>query len=61
MDDIAFHYDATKNKQGSWLDGVPLRDLTTAEYGALPAVWQQAVIQQPYYVPVKKTTKKEGE
>lgn len=49
-DELAFVYDASQNPQGEHLDGVPLRDLTRAEYGELPEVWQRAVTAVPYYV-----------
>lgn len=51
---IAFIYDPDKNPDKTWVDGVPLRDLSKAEFDALPKRLQAAVKQQPYYVPAGK-------
>lgn len=40
---IARYYDETKNPEGGQLPGVPLRDLTDAEFDALPTWLQQSV------------------
>lgn len=53
MDEIAYTYDPGKNPDSVVLDGVPLRDLTRAEFEALPKKWQAAVNREPFYVPVK--------
>lgn len=50
MDDkLAYIYDANQNPGGAVLDGVPLRDLTAAEFAALPERWQAAVKREPFY------------
>lgn len=43
MDKVARYYDETKNEEGGQLPGVPLRDLTDAEFNALPE-WLQASV-----------------
>lgn len=61
-DEIAYTYDEKLNPDGVSLDGVPLRDLTAAEFAALPKRWQEAVKREPYYVavaPKKAPAKKE--
>ena len=64
MDDatkIARHYDESKNEMGGAFPGVPLRDLTQAEYDSY-APWIQASIDaSPMYkkTPIKPTTKAE--
>jgi len=40
---IARYYDETKNPDTLYLDGVPLRDLMSDEFDALPA-WLQASV-----------------
>lgn len=59
MNDIAFVYDQSKAPIVGYvdgvpvyggLDGVPARDLTQAEFDALPERWQKAVLREPYYV-----------
>lgn len=62
-DDIAFTYDEKKNPAGLWLDGVPLRDLTAAEFKALKPHYQAAVKEQPFYVKASsaKASKKDKE
>jgi hypothetical protein len=40
---IIYTYDATKNPDGAYLPGVPLRDLTEADLASLPA-WLVASI-----------------
>ena len=61
MNDIAFVYDQSKapivgyvdgNPVYGGLDGVPARDLTQAEFEALPERWQKAVVREACYVPV---------
>lgn len=60
MNDIAFVYDQSKAPIVGYvdgapvyggLDGVPARDLTQAEFEALPERWQKAVIREACYVP----------
>jgi hypothetical protein len=61
-DEIAFKYDEKKNPGGTWIDGVPLADLTAARFKRLPKHLQAAVKAQPYYVAAEKpTTKKDKE
>lgn len=57
MDEIAYTYDEKKNPDSTWLDGVPRRDLTAADFKRLPKHLQAAVKAQPYYV---ATAKKEA-
>lgn len=59
---IARHYDESKNPDGASLPGVPLRDLTAAEFDALPAWLKESVDALPYYrktAPAKKSAKEE--
>jgi len=56
-DAIAFRYDEKKNPQGAFLAGVPLRDLTTAEFEELPEWLQRSVKATDFYVEVKVATK----
>ena len=46
---VARHYDASKNPDGASLPGVPLRDLTQAEFDALPAWLQLSVDASMFY------------
>ena len=43
------YYDADKNPDGAALPGVPLRDLTDAEFDALPTYLQRSVDTAPFY------------
>lgn len=65
MEEIAFTYDETKNPDGAFLAGVGLRDLTTAEFAALPEWLQRSVEACPFYVKAstkgRKTATKDGE
>ncbi len=58
---IARYYDEKANPEGAALPGVPLRDLTTEEFDALPEWLQRSVDAQPMYrktaPPSKPTTK----
>lgn len=45
----ARYYDASKNEAGGYLPGVPLRDLTEAEFDALPAHLQASLDASPMY------------
>lgn len=47
--DTARHYDQAKNPDEASLPGVPLRDLTTAEFDALPKWLQESVDAAPFY------------
>lgn len=58
MDEIAFTYDEKKNPDGTWIDGVPLRHLTKAEFKALKPHLQAAVKREAYYVAVEKEAAK---
>lgn len=46
---IARYYDETKNPEGGMLPGVPLRDLTEAEFAALPPWLQESLDALPCY------------
>jgi hypothetical protein len=43
-DKVLWYYDASKNPDGGFLPGVPLRDLTEAEFLAMPK-WLQLSIE----------------
>lgn len=47
--DIAIRYHPRRNPEGATLTGVPLRDLTRAEYLALPEWLRRAVVASPCY------------
>lgn len=57
MSEIAFRYEVKKNKGGSYIPGVPLRDLTAAEVAALRPNLGAAVEAAPFYVKVSKGSK----
>ena len=57
MSDIAFTYDEKKNPHGYIIDGVPLRDLTMAEFERLTPERKKAVQREPFYVKVSTTKK----
>lgn len=46
---IARYYDEAKNKEGAFFPGVPLRDLTDAEFDALPKRMQESIDACPFY------------
>lgn len=46
---IARFYDETKNADGAYIPGVPLRDLTAEEFDALPKHLQAGVDALPFY------------
>lgn len=50
MDEIIRTYVPELNPTGAYLPGVPLRDLTRAEYDALPVWLQRSVDRAPFYV-----------
>lgn len=61
MSDLAYKYNEKKNPDGGHFPGVPLADLTTADFAALPRWLQQSVAAAPFYEEVKpkKSSKKE--
>lgn len=59
-DEIVFTYDAKKNPEGTWIDGVPLRDLTKAEFKSLKPHLQAAVKREAYYVAAEKAQRDAG-
>lgn len=42
-DEIVFEYQARRNQAGAFLPGVPLRDLTRADWRSIPKHLQRAV------------------
>lgn len=46
---IARYYDATKNPDQAFFPGIPLRDLTQAEWDALDTRMQESVDASPFY------------
>jgi hypothetical protein len=50
MSEIAFFYDETKNQQGRFISGVPLRNLTQDEVDALPPHKQASLAASPMYL-----------
>lgn len=46
---IARYYDETKNPDRGFFPGVPLRDLTDAEWGALDKRMQESIDACPFY------------
>lgn len=60
MDEILYSYDAERNPRNGFLSGVPLRDLTVAEFAALSASKQTAVEKAAYYVKVDGAKRKKG-
>lgn len=56
-DAIARYYDPSKNPDGGMLPGVPLANLTEAQYDALPTWLQASVDASPMYrkTPIKPT------
>lgn len=49
MSEIARYYEEGKNPDGGMLPGVPLRDLTKAEFDALPVWLQLSIDASPFY------------
>lgn len=49
MDEIARYYDETKNPEGGMLPGVPLRDISQAEFDNYPAWLQASIDAHPMY------------
>lgn len=52
------YYDASKNEEGRFIAGVPLRDLDEAEFEALPAHLQRSVDAADFYRKTKIRTEK---
>lgn len=46
---IARYYDESKNKEGAFFPGVPLRDLLESEYETLPEWLKDSVDSAPFY------------
>lgn len=53
---IARYYDASKNPDEAFFPGVPLRDLTSDEFDALPAHLQASLDASPFYRKTKPPT-----
>lgn len=49
---VIYSYDETLNPDGSFLPGVPLRDLTQADLDAQPRWILPSIAAAPYYVAV---------
>lgn len=49
MSKVELYYDATKNPEGAFITGVPLRDVTEDEYKALPKHLQRSALAAPFY------------
>lgn len=56
MSDLAYKYNQKKNLDGGSFPGVPLRDLTVAEFEALPIWLQGSVDAAAFYSRVKGYT-----
>lgn len=57
MSEIAYLYDKEKNPRGAFIPGVPLRDLTAAEFAGLSDAHKDSVKRQAFYRPVRKKPK----
>jgi hypothetical protein len=57
---IARYYDATKNPDGAFFPGVPLRDIEAGEWEALSKRMQESIDAAPFYrkTPVAKAPSK---
>jgi hypothetical protein len=55
---IARHYDESKNPNGAFIPGVPLRDLEQEEYDALSDTEKAAVDGSDIYRKTKPVTRK---
>lgn len=55
-DQVARYYDPSKNPDGAFLPGVPLADLTEAQFDALPAWLQLSIDASPMYRKTKPPT-----
>lgn len=54
-DEIAVEYDPKKNPHNYTVDGAPLRDMTAAEWKALPEQVRRSVAAAEFYEVVKKS------
>lgn len=52
MSRVIFQYDAKKNPDGLYIDGVPLGDLTDDDVAAMSSHQLAGVVAQPFYVKV---------
>jgi hypothetical protein len=59
-DDIAIRYHPRRNPSGAALGGVPLRDLTRAEFQALPEWLRRAVVASPCYTIARRRVPSAG-
>lgn len=50
---IARYYDPTKNPEGATLPGVPLRDITESEWGAIPDWLKPSIDACSFYLKTK--------
>lgn len=50
MSDIAFYYDAEKNKAGAFIPGVPTAHLTQKQFEAFSPIQQASIVASPFYV-----------
>jgi hypothetical protein len=53
---IARYYDESKNKEGAFFPGVPLRDLTEDEYAALTPRMRDSIDASSFYRKTKPPT-----
>lgn len=60
-ENIAVKYDEKKNPHGYTVDGAPLRNITAAEWAALPKQVKASVEAAEFYEVVKKTAKGKGD
>lgn len=54
--EIARYYDASKNENGGHLAGVPLADISQAEFDRYPAWLQASIDAQPFYRKTKSSS-----
>lgn len=59
MDKIFRRYLPERNPTGAYLPGVPLRDLTRADYDALPDWLKVSVDRVPFYAAPRAETRPE--
>lgn len=57
----ARYYEASKNTDGGYIPGVPLRDLTEEDYNSYPAWLQASIDASPLYRKTKPTQHKPAE
>jgi hypothetical protein len=53
---IVRYYDASKNADGAFFPGVPLRDIEDYEWDALSTRMQESIDAAPFYVKTKPRT-----